>query len=132
MPLTAAKYGRFRWPLYQERLRDCHEIVNKTSKVIQAKGVTKMNFAQIVFHLGIYSLYLLLPSNVPGQGLLDSIAAFITGPFGKAITLIAIVLCGVSYMYSKQSDNSNIGRLAIGAALIVGAANIFAYIQQAG
>jgi type IV secretory pathway VirB2 component (pilin) len=132
MPLTAAKYGRFRWPLYQERLRDCHEIVNKTSKVIQEKGVTKMNFAQIVFHLGIYSLYLLLPSNVPGQGLLDSIAAFITGPFGKAITLIAIVLCGVSYMYSKQSDNSNIGRLAIGAALIVGAANIFAYIQQAG
>jgi type IV secretory pathway VirB2 component (pilin) len=113
-------------------LRDCHEIVNKTSKVIQAKGVTKMNFAQIVFHLSIYSLYLLLPSNVPGQGLLDSIAAFITGPFGKAITLIAIVLCGVSYMYSKQSDNSNIGRLAIGAALIVGAANIFAYIQQAG
>jgi hypothetical protein len=42
------------------------------------------------------------------------------------------VLCGVSYMYGKQSDNSNIGRLAIGAALIVGAANIFAYIQQAG
>src|SRR5215831_10487525 len=84
------------------------------------------------FHISIYSLYLLLPSDVPGQGLLDSIAAFITGPFGKAITLIAIVLCGVSYMYSKQSDNSNIGRLAIGAALIVGAANIFAYIQQAG
>jgi len=91
-----------------------------------------MNFAQIAFHLSIYSLYLLLPSNVPGQGLLDSIAAFITGPFGKAITLIAIVLCGVSYMYGKQSDNSSIGRVAIGAALIVGAANIFAYIQQAG
>jgi len=71
-------------------------------------------------------------SNVPGQGLLDSISQFITGPFGKAITLIAIVLCGVSYMYGKQSDNANIGRLAIGAALIVGAANIFAYIQQAG
>jgi type IV secretory pathway VirB2 component (pilin) len=131
-PLTAAKRGRFRWLLYQERLRDCHEIVTKTSKVIQEKGVTKMNFAQIVFHLSIYSLYLLLPSNVPGQGLLDSIAAFITGPFGKAITLIAIVLCGVSYMYGKQSDNAHIGRVAIGAALIVGAANIFAYIQQAG
>lgn len=91
-----------------------------------------MNFIYAAIQLTIYSLYLLLPSNVPGQGLLDSIAAFITGPFGKAITLIAIVLCGVSYMYSKQSDNSNIGRLAIGAALIVGAANIFAYIQQAG
>jgi type IV secretory pathway VirB2 component (pilin) len=75
---------------------------------------------------------LLLQSNVPGQGLLNSISQFITGPFGKAITLIAIVLCGVSYMYGKQSDNSSIGRLAIGAALIVGAANIFAYIQQAG
>jgi hypothetical protein len=61
-----------------------------------------------------------LPSDVPGQGLLDSIAAFITGPFGKAITLIAIVLCGVSYMYGKQSDNSSIGRVAIRAALIVG------------
>ena len=91
-----------------------------------------MNFTHTVLYLTIYSLYLFLPSNVPGQGLLDSIAAFITGPFGKAITLIAIVLCGVSYMYSKQSDNSNIGRLAIGAALIVGAANLFAYIQQAG
>ena len=81
------------------------------------------------------TLYLILfqgTSNVPGQGLLNSISAFITGPFGKAITLIAIVLCGVSYMYGKQSDNSSIGRLAIGAALIVGAANIFAYIQQAG
>jgi type IV secretory pathway VirB2 component (pilin) len=131
-PLTAAKRERFRCLLYQERLRDCHEIVTKTSKVIQEKGVTKMNFAQIVFHLSIYSLYLFLPSNVPGQGLLDSIAAFITGPFGKAITLIAIVLCGVSYMYGKQSDNAHIGRVAIGAALIVGAANIFAYIQQAG
>ena len=91
-----------------------------------------MNFTHTFIHLTIYSLYLLLPSNIPGQGLLDSIAAFITGPFGKAITLIAIVLCGVSYMYGKQSDNSSIGRLAIGAALIVGAANIFAYIQQAG
>ena len=91
-----------------------------------------MNFTYTAIQLTIYSLYLLLPTNVPGQGLLDSLAAFITGPFGKAITLIAIVLCGVSYMYSKQSDNSNIGRLAIGAALIVGAANIFGYIQQAG
>jgi len=91
-----------------------------------------MNLTRTVLQVTIYSLYLLLPSNIPGQGLLDSIAAFITGPFGKAITLIAIVLCGVSYMYSKQSDNSNIGRLAIGAALIVGAANLFAYIQQAG
>jgi type IV secretory pathway VirB2 component (pilin) len=83
----------------------------------------------------LYALYLLFlqgTSNVPGQGLLNSISAFITGPFGKAITLIAIVLCGVSYMYGKQSDNANIGRMAIGAALIVGAANIFAYIQQAG
>jgi len=91
-----------------------------------------MNLTRTVLQVTIYSLYLRLPSNLPGQGLLDSIAAFITGPFGKAITLIAIVLCGVSYMYSKQSDNSNIGRLAIGAALIVGAANLFAYIQQAG
>jgi len=91
-----------------------------------------MNFTHTVLYLTIYSLYLFLPSNVPGQGLLDSIAAFITGPFGKAITLIAIVLCGVSYMYGKQSDNAHIGRVAIGAALIVGAANIFAYIQQAG
>lgn len=74
----------------------------------------------------------LCQSNVPGQGLLNSVSQFITGPFGKAITLIAIVLCGVSYMYGRQSDNSSIGRLAIGAALIVGAANIFAYIQQAG
>jgi type IV secretory pathway VirB2 component (pilin) len=86
-------------------------------------------------HQIIFACYWLLfqgTSSVPGQGLLDSISQFITGPFGKAITLIAIVLCGVSYMYGKQSDNANIGRLAIGAALIVGAANVFAYIQQAG
>ena len=50
-----------------------------------------MNLANTVLQATIYSLYLLLPSNIPGQGLLDSIAAFITGPFGKAITLIAIV-----------------------------------------
>jgi type IV secretory pathway VirB2 component (pilin) len=86
-------------------------------------------------HQITFAFYWLLfqgTSTVPGQGLLDSISQFITGPFGKAITLIAIVLCGVSYMYGKQSDNANIGRLAIGAALIVGAANVFAYIQQAG
>jgi type IV secretory pathway VirB2 component (pilin) len=92
-----------------------------------------MNAIQSLSQSASRTLYLLLyQAGVPGQGLLDSIAQFITGPFGKAITLIAIVLCGVSYMYGKQSDNANIGRLAIGAALIVGAANIFAYIQQAG
>jgi type IV secretory pathway VirB2 component (pilin) len=92
-----------------------------------------MNAIQSLSNSASTTLYLLLyQAGVPGQGLLDSIAQFITGPFGKAITLIAIVLCGVSYMYGKQSDNANIGRLAIGAALIVGAANIFAYIQQAG
>lgn len=92
-----------------------------------------MNTIQSLSHSASRTFYLLLyQAGVPGQGLLDSIAQFITGPFGKAITLIAIVLCGVSYMYGKQSDNANIGRLAIGAALIVGAANIFAYIQQAG
>jgi type IV secretory pathway VirB2 component (pilin) len=92
-----------------------------------------MNAIQSLSHSASAALYLLLyQAGVPGQGLLDSIAQFITGPFGKAITLIAIVLCGVSYMYGKQSDNANIGRLVIGAALIVGAANIFAYIQQAG
>jgi type IV secretory pathway VirB2 component (pilin) len=92
-----------------------------------------MNAIQSLSNSASTTLYLLLyQAGVPGQGLLDSIAQFITGPFGKAITLIAIVLCGVSYMYGKQSDNASIGRLAIGAALIVGAANIFAYIQQAG
>jgi type IV secretory pathway VirB2 component (pilin) len=92
-----------------------------------------VNHIQSVSQQAITALYLVLyQAALPGEGLLNSIAQFITGPFGKAITLIAIVLCGVSYMYGKQSDNSSIGRLAIGAALIVGAANIFAYIQQAG
>jgi len=92
-----------------------------------------MNLIQSLSRQAVAGFYLLLfQSDVPGQGLLNSISQFITGPFGKAITLIAIVLCGVSYMYGKQSDNSSIGRLAIGAALIVGAANVFAYIQQAG
>jgi type IV secretory pathway VirB2 component (pilin) len=94
-----------------------------------------MNLMQAASQQIVSALYLFVlqgTSNVPGQGLLNSISAFIVGPFGKAITLIAIVLCGVGYMYGKQSDNSSIGRLAIGAALIVGAANIFAYIQQAG
>jgi type IV secretory pathway VirB2 component (pilin) len=93
-----------------------------------------MNFVHSLSHYTIHPLcfFLFQASTVPGEGLLNSISAFITGPFGKGITLIAIVLCGVSYMYGKQSDNSSIGRLAIGAALIVGAANIFAYIQQAG
>ena len=92
-----------------------------------------MNLIQSASREIVTAFYLLLfQSSVPGQGLLNSLSQFITGPFGKAITLIAIVLCGVSYMYGKQSDNSTIGRLAIGAALIVGAANIFAYIQQAG
>jgi type IV secretory pathway VirB2 component (pilin) len=88
-----------------------------------------IHLASLHFHaLGFY----FQGGSIPGQGLLNGIVAFITGPFGKGITLIAIVLCGVSYMYGKQSDNSLIGRLAIGAALIVGAANIFAYIQSAG
>jgi type IV secretory pathway VirB2 component (pilin) len=93
-----------------------------------------MNLAYALSYQTIHILNFLLlqTATLPGEGLLNSISAFITGPFGKAITLIAIVFCGISYMYGKQSDNANIGRLAIGAALIVGAANIFAYIQQAG
>ena len=71
-------------------------------------------------------------TSTPGQGLLNSVVAFITGPFGKGVTLIAIVICGVSYMYGQKSDNSVIARTAIGAAIIVGAANIWAYIQSAG
>ena len=92
-----------------------------------------MNLIQSLSRQALAAFYLLLfQSSPPGEGLLNSISQFITGPFGKAITLIAIVLCGCGYMYGKQSDNSSIGRLAIGAALIVGAANIFAYIQSAG
>jgi type IV secretory pathway VirB2 component (pilin) len=68
----------------------------------------------------------------PGSGFLDNITAFITGPFGKSVTLIAIVLCGLSYMYGSKSDNSVIARTAIGAAIIVGATNIWAYIQSVG
>jgi len=71
-------------------------------------------------------------ASTPGQGLLNSVVAFITGPFGKGVTLIAIVICGVSYMYGQKSDNSVIARTAIGAAIIVGGANIWAYIQSAG
>jgi len=71
-------------------------------------------------------------ASTPGQGLLNSLVAFITGPFGKGVTLIAIVICGVSYMYGQKSDNSTLARTAIGAAIIVGAANIWAYIQSAG
>jgi type IV secretory pathway VirB2 component (pilin) len=99
----------------------------------ERKEPKDMNSVQLVSQQAFATIHLLLyQATLPGEGLLNSIAQFITGPFGKAITLIAIVLCGVSYMYGKQSDNSSIGRLAIGAALIVGAANIFAYIQQAG
>jgi len=64
-----------------------------------------MNLVQSVSQQAVAAVYLLLfQSNVPGQGLLNSISQFIAGPFGKAITLIAIVLCGVSYMYGRQSD----------------------------
>jgi type IV secretory pathway VirB2 component (pilin) len=87
--------------------------------------------------LAVYLHYQLLAlyfqgASTPGQGLLNSVVAFITGPFGKGVTLIAIVICGVSYMYGQKSDNSVIARTAIGAAIIVGAANIWAYIQSAG
>jgi len=94
-----------------------------------------MNFTSTVSVSLLYFLYLFFhqgASSVPGEGLLNSISAFIIGPFGKAITLIAIVFCGVGLMYGRQSDNSSIGRLAVGAGLIVGAANVFAYIQSAG
>src|SRR6476659_1485948 len=114
-----------------------HEMRGERLKALSKSGWHKghitMNLTRLFpFHAINYLYLALLQAGVPGEGLLNSIAQFITGPFGKAITLIAIVLCGVSYMYGKQSDNSSIGRLAIGAALIVGAANIFAYIQQAG
>jgi len=81
------------------------------------------------FHL--LALYL-QGTSTPGQGLLNSVVAFITGPFGKGITLIAIVICGASYIDGQKSDNSVIARTGIGAAIIVGAANIWAYIQSAG
>jgi type IV secretory pathway VirB2 component (pilin) len=71
-------------------------------------------------------------TSVPGQGLLNGVVNFITGPFGKGISLIALVLCGGGYMFGTKSDNSMIARTAIGSAIIVGAANIFAYITSAG
>src|SRR5258708_19516616 len=93
-----------------------------------------MNLTHAVLYQTIRPLYLLFiqgTSGVPGQGLLNSISAFIVGPFGKAITLIAIVLCRLSYMYGKQSDNASIHRLAISPALIFCTPNIFASIHQA-
>jgi type IV secretory pathway VirB2 component (pilin) len=71
-------------------------------------------------------------TSVPGQGFLNGIVAFITGPFGKGVTMIAIVICGVSYMYGQKSDNSLIARMAIGAFIVTAAANIWAYIVGAG
>jgi hypothetical protein len=59
---------------------------HKTMKIMHPHQIT----------LAFYWLLFQGTSNVPGQGLLNSISQFITGPFGKAITLIAIVLCGVS------------------------------------
>jgi pilus assembly protein CpaF len=62
-----------------------------------------MNLIQSVSQQAVGAVYLLLfQSNVPGQGLLNSISQFIAGPFGKAITLIAIVLCGVITIPTDQ------------------------------
>ncbi|HET6844844.1 MAG TPA: TrbC/VirB2 family protein [Candidatus Angelobacter sp.] len=83
-------------------------------------------------HFHLFLLALFQGASVPGQGLLNGVVDFITHPFGKAVTLIAIVFCGCSYMYGQKSDNSVIARVAIGGAIIVGAANIWAYIQSAG
>ncbi len=77
----------------------------------------------------IFILAYMPAGSTPFDAFLTNVANFITGPFGKAITLIGIVFCGVAYMYGKNSDNSNIGRVAIGAALIIFAANIFGWIQ---
>jgi type IV secretory pathway VirB2 component (pilin) len=66
--------------------------------------------------------------STPFDGFLNSLTNFVTGPLGKALTLIGIVLCGAGYMYGKQSDNSSIGRIAIGAAIIILAANIYSWI----
>ena len=92
---------------------------------------TGHSLSSMSMHLHMLAFYF-QGASTPGQGLLNSLVAFITGPFGKGITLIAIVLCGASYMYGQKSDNGVIARTAIGAAIIVGAANIWAYIQAAG
>jgi type IV secretory pathway VirB2 component (pilin) len=98
-----------------------------------ATSLTKELLEMHIRHLFPTLLALFLQgTSVPGQGLLNGIVAFITGPFGKGITLIALVICGCGYMFGNKSDNTTIARCAIGAALIVGAANIFAYIQAAG
>ncbi len=98
-----------------------HPLVLNTLNSLQAVG----------WQLHLLAIYL-QGTSVPGQGFLNGVTAFITGPFGKAVTLIAIVLCGAGYMYGKQSDNSMIARTAIGGVLIVGAANFFAYMQSQG
>jgi len=82
-------------------------------------------------HLQMLGMYF-QGASIPGQGFLNGVVNFITGPFGKGITLIAFVICGASYMYGSKSDNTVIARTAIGAAIIASAINIWAYIQAAG
>jgi len=80
-------------------------------------------------HLFAHTQILLLmfqtgPSSL--ENFLTNLTGFITGPFGKAATIIGVVFGGVGY--TKNANHENLSRVFIGGIVIVAAANIYAWL----
>ena len=68
--------------------------------------------------------------STPFDSFLTNLQTFFTGTFAKAMTLVAIVIAGVTYAHSKNGGNETIARVAIGAAVALLAANILSWISS--
>ena len=66
----------------------------------------------------------------PFDNWITALQTFFTGPLAKGLVLIAIVTAGISYMFSKNSDNQGVAKIALGAAVVLFAANILAWITS--
>jgi len=63
------------------------------------------------------------------ENAVDNVTGFLTGPVGKGIAILAIVICGGMWFMNRQAQNAQtLGRIAIGCVLIFFAEPLFTVI----
>jgi type IV secretory pathway VirB2 component (pilin) len=72
--------------------------------------------------------FALMQAASPFDGFIANLQTFFTGTFAKGMTLVAIVIAGVTYAHSDNGGSKIVARVAIGAAVALMAANIMAWI----
>jgi type IV secretion system protein VirB2 len=63
----------------------------------------------------------------PFDNILNNLQSFFTGTLAKVLTVVAIVIAGLTYSYSKNGGSERLKNVAIGAAVAMFAGDILAW-----